>query len=237
MRKTGWLAIAVLILFCPGCTVMKHFDGSSEEERRLFSSSRQELLQEVNTARSQYEKEKQVSAERENTIRRLNAEVSDLKTDLSQKKAQLQELQESVAKEDARARLQAETLRDTTKKQEEAATPVLPKSAAGGLRRENREGAGLEGKERSAPAIRLKVLSGNGKMAAAVRAAKRLSALGYRVGKIDLAPRANFRGLTLYYADGYEEEAQLLRKKFGTDMEVKPMTWASAFPLILVAAR
>jgi len=237
MRTIRWLAIVPLILFCSGCTALQYFDGSSEEERRLFSSSKEELRREAVAAKSQYEKEKQLSTEREGTIRKLNAELAELKTDLSQKQTQLQELQESVAKENARARLRDETIRDAAKKQEEAAAPASSKSAAGGLRRETREGTKTEGKERTASTIRVKVLSGNGKMTVAVRAAKKLAALGYHVAKIDLAPRTNFRGLTLFYAAGYEKDAQQLRKKFRTDMEIKPMTWGSEFPLILVAAR
>jgi len=237
MRRTRWLAIVTLFLFCSGCTALQYFDGSSEEERKLFSSSKEELRREATAAKNQYEKEKQLSAEREGTIRKLNAEVSELKMDLSQKQTQLQELQESVAKENARARLQDETLRDAAKKQEGSAAQVSPKSAAEELRKETREGTGIEGKERTASTIRMKVLSGNGKMAAAVRTAKKLAALGYKVAKIDLAPRTNFRGFTLYYAAGYEKDAQQLRKRFSADMEIKPMTWASEFLLILVAAR
>ncbi len=237
IRGTRCLAIMAMVLFCSGCAALKYFDGSSEEERKLFSSSKQELRQEADAAKSQYEKEKQLSAERENTIRKLNAEVSELKGDLAQKKTQLEELQESVAKENARARLQDETLRDAAKKQEGPVVAVPSKSTSGEIRKEAREGTKTEGRERSASAIRLKVLSGNGKMAVAVRAAKKLAALGYKVAKIDLAPRSNFHGLTLYYTAGYEKEAQQLRKKFGADMEIKPMTWASEFPLILVAAR
>jgi len=236
-QATRWLAIVTLILFCSGCTALEYFDGSSEEERKLFSSSKEELRREATAAKSQYEKEKLLSAEREGTIRKLNAELSELKTDLSQKQTQLQELQESVARETARARLQDETIRDAAKKEDVSGVQAPSKSAAGELRKETREGTRIEGKERNASTIRMKVLSGNGKMTVAVRSAKKLAALGYKVAKIDLAPRANFRGFTLYYAPGYEKDAQQLRKKFSADMEIKPMTWASEFPLILVAAR
>lgn len=235
-RTIGWVAGVALILFCAGCAGVKSVDEGADAERKRMLSTNEELRGEIKTLQTRYDLAQQTVTERENTIRELDAQIAGLKQDLSRQKIRTEEIQEALAKEKTRARLKDETIGDSKPRKTDV-DRVPPGTNLREQRKEVREAAKTEKADTAVKRIRLKVLSGNGKIATAIRAAKQLAGLGYTVDKIDLAPRSNFRTSILYYAAGYEKEAQNLRNRIGSDLEMKPMTWTSEFPLILVSAK
>lgn len=82
--------------------------------------------------------------------------------------------------------------------------------------------------------VKVKVLSGNGKISSAKAVFKKLAALGYRVENIGKAPRSNFNVTMVYYAPGYQGEAQRMAAHLGSDAVSKPLTWSSTFHIIVV---
>ena len=86
-------------------------------------------------------------------------------------------------------------------------------------------------------AIRIKVLSGNGKMTSARKMARRLANLGYRVESTGLASTPDYGADTVYYRKGLEKEASDMTGKLGAKTVTKPLTWTSVFDIIVVAVK
>ena len=82
--------------------------------------------------------------------------------------------------------------------------------------------------------LRVKVLSGNGKMSSAMAMSEKLKKLGYEIESTGLAPRSNFDVVTLYFAPDYKSEAQHLATQLGGGAIAKPLTWPSGFHVIVV---
>jgi hypothetical protein len=83
--------------------------------------------------------------------------------------------------------------------------------------------------------LKVKVLSGNGKLPTAKDMSKRLTAMGYRVEEIGMANRTNYTANTIYFASDYKAEAQSLASRLGGKTIAKPLTWSSVFHIIVVA--
>jgi len=85
-----------------------------------------------------------------------------------------------------------------------------------------------------APArITVKVLAGARNLPEAGRLAARLVDGGYTVGSVD-SSSSRIAEDTVYHADGFAEQARALAALVGPGTVVKPMTWASVYPLIVV---
>jgi outer membrane protein len=84
--------------------------------------------------------------------------------------------------------------------------------------------------------IKIKVLSGDGNIRPARRMAEQLESLGYSVASIDLAPKSNFTQHTIYFSANFFGEAESLAARLNDDnIRLKPLTWPTAFDIILVA--
>ena len=82
--------------------------------------------------------------------------------------------------------------------------------------------------------IRVKVLSGDGKIASAKKMSKRMTSMGYKVESIGMADHTDYPAHTIYFASKYNKEAKALAKKLGKETITKPLTWKSVFHLIVV---
>jgi seryl-tRNA synthetase len=94
-----------------------------------------------------------------------------------------------------------------------------------------------EKKAADAKAMRLKVLSGNGKMSSAKKMSARLTKLGYKVEVVGMATTPDYVTDTIYYKSGFEKQAAGMAKKLGGKAITKPLTWSSVFDIIVVAVR
>lgn len=81
---------------------------------------------------------------------------------------------------------------------------------------------------------KIKVLIGNRRRASAEKLAVQLKHLGYKVDRIDEAPRSNFQKLTIYYKNGFKPRAKKIGRKLEMDFIDKKLSWESQFDLILV---
>jgi myosin heavy subunit len=86
----------------------------------------------------------------------------------------------------------------------------------------------------SPKSLRIKILAGSGQLSKARAISGRLIALGYKVEKVDRAPRA-YPHTTVYYSADSESEAKPIAKKIGA--EVKPISWSSVFNIIVAVGK
>lgn len=94
-----------------------------------------------------------------------------------------------------------------------------------------------ERKDEDVKPMRLKVLSGNGKMSTAKQMSARLKKLGYKVEVVGMATTPDYATDTIYYKPGFEKQASGIAKKIGGRAITKPLTWSSVFDIIVVAVR
>jgi cell division protein FtsB len=94
-----------------------------------------------------------------------------------------------------------------------------------------------EKKDTGLKSIRLKVLSGNGKMSSAKKMAGRLTKLGYKVEVVGMATTPDYATDTVYYKPGFEKKAADIAKRLGGKTITKPISWSSVFDVIVVAGR
>jgi len=84
--------------------------------------------------------------------------------------------------------------------------------------------------------VSIKVLSGTGKRASAEKMVERLFGLGYRVDRIDMAPRKTFKENVVFYRESHGQTAKEMAHSLGSGTVAKPMTWSSRYGLIVVSA-
>jgi hypothetical protein len=94
----------------------------------------------------------------------------------------------------------------------------------------------VQGKEIDVKTLKVKVLSGNGKLSTARDMSKKLEGMGYKVEDVGISPRADFKENVIYYAAGYQKEAERLAARLGNKTISKPLSWSSVFHIIVVAA-
>ena len=82
--------------------------------------------------------------------------------------------------------------------------------------------------------LKVKVLSGDGKISSAKQMVKTLVKLGYRVRITGMAPRSNFAATTVYFAPDYQKEANAMAIQLGGNTISKPLSWPSEFNIIVV---
>lgn len=85
--------------------------------------------------------------------------------------------------------------------------------------------------------IKIKVLSGNGNLNSAKYMAKKLTNMGYKIKRIDRAPKSDFLQNTVFFAPEFQYEAKRLVDSLGGNTIVKPLHWYSIFDLIIVTGK
>lgn len=197
----------VAVMALSGCMVSKSTYVQKEEEANALAATVSDL-----------ERKNKEMAVRSET---LQAENDDLKKQITQKDNLLQLKSEEIAKQDAK---QAEMVNEVERMKTRMAKPGEADS---------RESPAA-GKPAGLKSIRLKVLSGEGKIDSARRMAKRLTAMGYRVENVGMAEGSDYPANTVYFAADYKREAKALASRLGKDTIVKPLTWKSVFGIIVV---
>ncbi len=93
----------------------------------------------------------------------------------------------------------------------------------------------LDALERQDPAaVRMKVLSGDGRLESARRVAAVLRERGYDVDAVGMAPSKGFEADTVFYADGFEAAAAKVAESLGRGARTRPLTWSSVYEIIVV---
>ncbi len=207
------IAVPLLLFFLTttGCTLFRYSDNSSPEELQKSQFSKDELWNQTKALENEKAACQKQLADQQTEIARINRELAYWQIEAAQADRRFLELNKTV--DDLNVQLkQRQELVQTT--------PAPPKEA------------GPEGKP-----IKIKVLAGDGKMASARSLSKRLGKMGYRVTEIDRAKRSDYQVNTIYFGSGYRTAAETLAKLLGGGAESKPLTWQSAFNIIVVTGR
>jgi vacuolar-type H+-ATPase subunit I/STV1 len=206
-RSLFLVALLALVMALSGCLVTQGAYVQKEEEANTLAKSVTELDRR--------------NKELANRSEKLQAENSDLVKKVAEKDDLLQKKSEEIARQDAK---QADMVNEMDRmkaqlsKSREAAVVESPAA---------KKAAGLK-------SIRIKVLSGDGKIDSAKKMAKRITALGYKVESVGMSDNTDYPANTVYFAPNHKTQAKGLASKLGKETITKPLSWKSVFNLIVV---
>jgi hypothetical protein len=174
------------------------------------------------------------------SIAQLNEQMAAVNKELTLLKSEVQKMKEaeaamndsSVAGEENTSEEKEAAVSETGKKEQVKEVDISKRDE---MKKSADEKQAVEGKETSLKDLKVKVLSGNGKLPTARQMSKRLIAMGYRVEDIGTATRTDYTVNTIYFASDYKTEAQRLAARLGGNTIAKPLTWSSVFHIIVVA--
>jgi len=216
------IVILHLALIFQGCASLEYLDGSSEEEIRKSNMTKDEIW---------------------NEMEKLKAENANLQEQIDASREENQRIVGETKNEIAKVRNQNELLNEQIKKVKEEnqrisdeAQALEKKLAALQLEHEATASESYELKK-DVRELKIKVLSGDGDLNSAKKMATMLRNMDYKVESVHYAPRSNFLRDTVYFAPEFQEEAKRLAFSLGHDTISKPLTWSSAFDLIVVAGK
>lgn len=203
------IAFLLLGLAFQGCAALKKLDGSTEEELEKFRMNKNQMWNELQLCR--------------NRNRELQNQVSPLKQG-NERITDLEEQIRDLEKENKRL-IHEKTELEEKLFAREAKEPQLETRLPG------------RGQEKDVRKLKIKVLSGDGKLSSAKQLAEKLTKMGYRVRFVDLAPRSTFSQTTVYFSPAVKKEADSLATQLGGSTISKPLTWPSEFDLIVVTGK
>jgi len=206
-RSLCLIALLAFVTVLAGCLVSQDSYVKKEDEASTLGKTVAELDQ----------KNKELATRNE----KLQAENNDLMKQAAVKDDLLQKKSEEIAKQDAK---QAEMVNEMDRMKAQLAKSrevAIEESPAA------KKQAGLK-------SIRLKVLSGDGKIDSARQMAKRIASMGYKVENVGMADNSDYPTVTVYFAPKYNKEAKALAKKLGKETITKPLSWKSVFNIIVV---
>jgi hypothetical protein len=174
------------------------------------------------------------------SIAQLNEQMASVNKDLTLLKSQVQKMKEaeaatkdgSVAGETGAPKEKEAAVSEAGKKEQVKEVDISKRDE---MKKSADEKQAVEGKETSLKRLKIKVLSGNGKLPTARQMSKKLIGMGYRVEDIGTANRADYAVNTIYFASDYKTEAQQMAARLGDKTIAKPLTWSSVYHIIVVA--
>ncbi len=211
MKKKYLLIFGIITVFLfSGCASLKCLDGSCERQIKELTVTGDEQKKEIAKLDAENKaKEKMISAKQE--------ELAKLQAEKDALSSKLKDIEDQALKAQKEKEAQAIKSENLTEKQ------AAPKA----------EGAmEAEGKP-----LKIKVLAGDGRLASARAMARRIEKGGLKVELVDLAPRADFSADTVFYLPDSEKAAKDLARSLGEKTRVKPLTWSSAFNIIVVTGK
>jgi regulator of replication initiation timing len=206
-RSLCLVALVAFVLALSGCMVTKSAYVEKEEEANTLAKNVSDLDR----------RNKEITARSE----KLQAENDDLKRQLAIKDDLLQKKSEDIARQDAKQAAMVNEVDRMKAQQAKSPGADIKESPAAA------KSAGLK-------SIRMKVLSGEGKIDSAKRMAKRLTAMGYKVENVGMAESNDYPANTIYFASNSKGQAKTLASKLGKETIMKPLTWKSVFSIIVV---
>ena len=218
------------LVFCfttSGCVSPRYSDRSAREELRKSKAS----------------------------IDQINEQMSALNKALEALKKEMQQIKEVKQKEDAKAITEEESLTDQEAPVKEKHVAIKENSEEVSVpapeKKKQIQEADISKKDETTKTpekkpslqmnvidlktIKIKVLSGNGKLVPARDMSKKLIGMGYKIEDIGIAARTDFRENTIYYASDYQKEAEQLEARLAGNTVSRPLTWISVYHIIVVA--
>ncbi len=211
----GAFVIIIAVFLFSGCASLKCLDGSCERQIKELTVTSDEMKREMSRLEAENKEKEKSAAAKQEEIAKLQSEKAALNT-------QVRDLQEEFQK--------------MKKEREEKAAAIKSETITEKQSAQKAEAAAVAGKEAAAK-LRIKVLSGDGKLASARKMARVIEKSGLKVEIVDLAPRSNFNADTVYYTVDAEKEAKEIAQSLGEKTQLKQMTWSSAFNIIAVTGK
>jgi len=215
-----------------GCSTMKYLDGSSDEDMEKFRISKDALWNEVKKLKQDRETSEQVIQNKQAEIDRLNQQMTNLNEGIEAAKKETETLKKELHQAVVEAKKDTARADGEDRIADNLTSPLQEKSAD--IEKKDAVQPSVTEKGIEPKMVKVKVLSGNGKISSAKALSVKLAALGYKVENIGMALRSNFNVNTVYYAPDYQKEAQRMAVQLGSDSISKPLTWSSAFHIIVV---
>ena len=238
-KLTALVFVFAITFLLSGCGFFRYIDGSSQEEIEQYENP--VLWGKVAKLERNEADQKRNIQELENDIKDVKGKLAQVQDDKKyiELKNQLDVLGKELDMDLQGAPVKGKDGAQAAAPQKQSAIGVLKSDTADLKKRV----AKLEGDDPGAAtkdigkrgSLRIKVLSGKKDMTAARKMTERLSRLGYQVSRVDRASKTGFTAKTIYYAPGFLPAALQLKEQLGKDMIVKPLTWKSAFNLIILA--
>jgi outer membrane murein-binding lipoprotein Lpp len=226
--RTLCVSVLVFSLAISGCVSSRYSDRGTREELLKSKAELYQLNEQMTALNKELEalrKEMQQIKQTEET----NKAKSGIKeTTLISQASPVKEKQVAVEEKSIKSSIpepeEKEQVKeaDTVKKDE-------PKKTTS-------EKSAVQGKVLDIKALKVKVLSGNGKLSTARDMSNKLAAMGYKIEDIGVSPRSDFTVNTIYFASKYQKEAAHLAARLGNKTISKPLSWTSVFHIIVVAA-
>jgi myosin heavy subunit len=170
------------------------------------------------------------------SIAQLNDQIAAMNKELTLLKSEVQKMKEAeaatVAGETGVSKEKEAAVSETGKKDQVKEVDISKRDV---MKKSADDNQAMEGKETSLKNLKVKVLSGNGKLPTARQMSKKLIGMGYRVADIGTASRTDYTANTIYFASDYKKEAQRLAAQLGGKTIAKPLTWSSVYHIIVVA--
>lgn len=233
-RKALFTTAILLFLMSSlaGCSLLRYIDGSTQEE--IEQKGNPVLWKKTADLEGQNKLRQETEAELSNRINNLQGSLSKVETSLKQMEVNVGQITAGLPMEETFGAASSSAakkgvlaaLRDDTAQVNERVKRLEENDAA--LRED------IETIKTSV--LPIKVLSGTGKRASARKMALRLSKLGYRVDRIDLASRKTYKQNVVFFRESYREAAAKLAARIGGGTVAKPMTWRSQYGIIVVSA-
>ena len=230
------LCSAIILVFCfmnAGCAGPAHSTGGLNNGLQ----SDVERLKQDNGSCHRIVGEKQAAIDQMNIeITNLNDEVEDLRSEVADLKKERQQAGEGLLKGQMSPPLKEKTITVEDKKFESSGPEKegVKQDLKADVDKKDAPQATTVEKGVEPKVLRVKVLSGNGKMSSARAMSEKLKKLGYKIENTGLAPRSNFDVITIYFAPDYKSEAQRVATQLGGGAIAKPLTWPSGFHMIVV---
>jgi len=207
--------------------------------------TKDELWQEVNYFKFLNQTYQNTIKDKEDELAQCNSQQATLNQKVETLRVQFQQLK---SKKDEAARMAMERKTPLAEpsspqqispaavkgKPEEAARAVTETKITEAVPKTPGEKKAIVTKPSTPKSLKIKVLSGSGKLSPARRMAKRLSKMGYKVQAIDLAPRSNIKRNMVFYSEDCRQQAEHISKRLGGNTIIKPLSWPSIFNLIVV---
>jgi seryl-tRNA synthetase len=205
-----------------GCAPLEYVDGSPKEETERFKMAKVEMWDEME---------------------RLKTENVDLQSQINALSEENQRIRDENEKEMAGMRDENEALNEQINRLKEESqraseeNQVLANKLTDLQEESKTTSSESDELKRDIGKLKIKVLSGDGNLHSAKDMAKSLMKMGYKIGAILYAPRADFSQNTVYFAPEFQEDAKQLLPGLGSNAISKPLTWPSIFDLIVVTGK
>jgi hypothetical protein len=230
-----FLTIAILLFMMSslaGCSLIRYIDGSTQEEIEQWGNP--VLWKKTADLEGQNKLQQAADVDLSNRISNIQGSLSKVETSLKQMEVNVGQITAGLPMDETSGATPSSsakkgilaTLRDDTAQVNERVKRLEENGAEFRKDLETIKTAVLP----------IKVLSGTGKRASARKMALRLSKLGYRVDRIDLASRKSYKHNVVFFGESYRESAVKLAARIGSGTVARPMTWRSQYGIIVVSA-